>query len=204
MPTLITEPPAIPQPPSPPRKRWTRVELEALEASGMLDGEHLELIEGELINKMGKNRPHSDSARFLDAWLVRVFGLRYVNFESTIEVAPKDNGVNRPEPDFFVLNRSFKRFRTAIPRPEDIVLIVEISDTSLDFDLGVKAALYARAGIADYWVLDVQGRRLIVHRDPLDGRYQSVVEYGEDESVAPLAAPEVPFPVREAFPDEEE
>src|SRR5262249_7851782 len=164
--------------PDPPRKRWTRVELEAVEASGLLNDEKLELIEGELISKMGKNRPHSDSAIFLNAWLVQVFGLRYVNFESPIESDPKDNVINRPQPDIFVLNRQFKRFRSAIPRPQDLVLVVEISDTSLDFDLGVKAVLYARAGIADYWVLDLQGRRLIVHREPRDGRYHSIVEYG--------------------------
>jgi len=56
--------------------------------------------------------------------------------------------------------------------------------------LTTKARLYARSGIVEYWVLDVAGRRLIVHREPLDGRYRSVVAFTEDERVTTLAAPE--------------
>jgi Uma2 family endonuclease len=77
-----------------------------------------------------------------------------------------------------------------VPQPEELSLIVEVSDTTLRFDLRTKAAVYARAGIADYWVADMNGRRLIVHRQPVQGRYASVVFYDVDESVAPLAAPE--------------
>ena len=72
-------------------------------------------------------------------------------------------------------------------------------DTSLSFDLNTKAALYARAGIAEYWVLDIPGRRLIVHRFPAAGRYSGVNAYAETESAAPLAAPETPFKVAAAF-----
>ena len=57
-------------------------------------------------------------------------------------------------------------------------------------DLTTKARLYARSGIVEYWVLDVAGRRLIVHRDPVDGQYQSVIGFSEEERVARLAAPE--------------
>jgi len=60
----------------------------------------------------------------------------------------------------------------------------------LAFDLTTKARLYARSGIVEYWVLDVAGRRLIVHRDPVDGQYQSVIAFSEEERVATLAAPE--------------
>jgi len=77
--------------------------------------------------------------------------------------------------------------------------VVEVSDSSLGFDLTTKAALYARAGIVEYWVLDVAGRRLIVHRDPRAGRYISVAAYGEEESVAPLAALESLLRVGDLF-----
>jgi len=77
---------------------------------------------------------------------------------------------------------------------------VEIADASRNFDLTTKAALYARAGITEYWVLDVPGRRLLVHREPKSGRYASVVVYNEEESVAPLAAPQKQFRVADAFP----
>ena len=76
------------------------------------------------------------------------------------------------------------------------------SERTLGFDMRTKAGLYARAGIVEYWVLDIPGRRLIVHRDPQGGRYASVVAYGARESVAPLAAPESRFRVSDAFLEE--
>jgi Uma2 family endonuclease len=79
-------------------------------------------------------------------------------------------------------------------------LVVEVADSTLGFDLRTKAALYARAGIAEYWVLDIAGRRMIVHRNPQAGTYVSVAAYNEDESVAPLAAPDSCFRIRDTFP----
>jgi len=99
-----------------------------------------------------------------------------------------------------VLKRSYSGFRSTSPQPEDLELVVEVADTSLTFDLTVKAALYARAGIVEYWVLDVSGRRLVVHRDPQDGKYRSVVAFSEHESAAPLASPDSAFRVGDAFP----
>jgi Uma2 family endonuclease len=78
-------------------------------------------------------------------------------------------------------------------------LVIEVSNSTLDFDLKNKAGLYGRAAIADYWVLDVIGRQLVVHRDPRNGMYRSVMAFGEHESVAPLARPDASFRVREAF-----
>jgi len=199
MPTAITEIPSPPAPLNPPRKRWTRAECAALEASGLWDQQKLELVEGELISKMGKNRPHVIALTLLQGWLVQVFGVRLVNPEAPIDVAPEDNPTNEPEPDIIVLKSDQAQFRSN-PRPEDLQLVVEIADTSLTFDLRTKAALYARAGIPEYWVLDCAGRRLLVHRDPQSGVYASIVAYGEHESVAPLAAPHAEFRVADAFP----
>src|SRR5580704_3088054 len=106
---------------------------------------------------------------------------------------PEDNPTNEPVPDFIVLTQEGQNFRSANPRPEESRLVVEIANTSLTFDLGTKAALYARAGIAEYWALDVKGRRLLVHRDVKAGGYGSIIAYGEHESVAPLAAPQAEF-----------
>jgi Uma2 family endonuclease len=200
MPTVLTEAPVRPIPPDPPRKRWTRAECATLEASGLLDQQKLELVEGELISKMGKNRPHVNTLTLMIGWLMQTFGLLFVNPEAPIDVAPEDNPTNEPEPDIIVLKRELSHFRSANPKPEDLHLVVEIADTSVRFDLTTKAALYARAGITEYWVLDVAGRRLLVHREPKSGSYASVVAYSEEESVAPLAAPQKNFRVADAFP----
>ncbi len=108
-------------------------------------------------------------------------------------MAPEDNARNQPEPDIFVVKRQYaasSRFWSATPQPADLDLV----------DLTTKASLYARAQIAEYWVLDVIGRRLLVHRDPQEGQYESVVAYAENESIATLAAPESAFRIQEVFP----
>lgn len=186
--------------PIPPRKRWTRAECAALETAGVLQGERLELIEGELLTKMGKKRAHVNSLTLLQNWLVSVFGGEYVNPEAPIDVAPEDNPTNEPEPDLIVLTRPLRDFPVSNPQPTDLRLVVEVSDTTIAFDLTTKAKLYARAGIPEYWVLDIANRRLIVHRDPHAGRYSKVDAYNEHEAVAPLAAPSNPLTISTAFP----
>jgi Uma2 family endonuclease len=201
MPATLTERLSPPIVQYPPRKRWTRAECERAEAAG-IDLQRVELIEGELIVKMGKNRPHVNTAALLSAWLIQVFGGLRVNAEAPIDVAPEDNPTNQPVPDLIVLTRNYisSDFRSATPQPTDLDLVVEIADTSLAFDLTVKAALYARAGIVEYWVLDVPGRPLIVHRDPQSGQYGSVTAYSEQEGVAPLSGPNSTFQVQAVFP----
>ncbi len=190
----------------PPRKKWTRAECEALEAAAILDPwqvERLELVEGELIDRMPKKRPHSNSTWTLCQWLVAIFGWDYIQMEVPIDVAPQDNETSEPEPDLVVLTSPVQTFRTANPQPEDLRLVVEVASSTLRFDCSVKAALYARAGIVEYWVLDVNGRGFLVHRDPRQGVYGSVIAYTENESVAPLAAPDTFCRVADVFPPAE-
>jgi Uma2 family endonuclease len=204
MPATLTERLSPPIVQYPLRKRWTRAECERVEAAG-IDLQHVELIEGELIDKMPKNRPHVKAAALLTAWLIQIFGGLRVNAEAPIDVAPEDNPTNQPVPDFIVLAREYAdsaRYLSTTPQPQDLDMVIEIADTSLAFDLTVKAALYARAGIAEYWVLDVPGHRLIVHRDPQNGQYALVTAYNEHEDLAPLSAPNSTFQVRNVFPEQ--
>jgi Uma2 family endonuclease len=190
MPAVVTDTPPLPVPQEPSRKRWTRAECEALESAGLFGTQHLELIEGELIDKMGKQRPHSNGVLWLMRCLVGVFGWDFVQPEVVIDVAPLDNPTNQPEPDVIVLARPVHEFPVRHPQPADLRLVAEVADSSLSFDRSVKAQLYARAGIVEYWVLDVNGGQLIVHREPCEGKYAVIHAYGREESVAPLAAPD--------------
>jgi Uma2 family endonuclease len=182
----------------PPRMRWTRAHCELLTSVG-LDLNNYELVQGDLINQMGKNWPRVTGAMLLFKWIASVFGLLHVAQEAPIDVAPEDNPTNEPQPDLIVLKRPVPTYLTAKPTPADLHLVVEVAVTTLDFDRGTKAALYARAGIIEYWILDVSNRQLLVHRDPRNGQYASIAAYDETESVAPLAAPDRPFPVASAF-----
>ena len=195
--TIASDPPA---PLIPPRKRWTRAECAVLESSGIWDQQKLELIDGELISKMGKNRPHVVVLTRIVHWLMDVSGRNRVNQEAPIDVASEDNPTNEPEPDAIVFKRPASAFQPVQPQPNELAFVVEVSDTTLRFDLTVKARLYARAGIVEYWVLDVTGRCLIVHREPEPGGYRSVVAYSESEKVAPEASPHNELLVGEVFP----
>jgi hypothetical protein len=181
----------------PRRKRWTRAECEQL--SEVFDQRRLELIEGELIDKMGKKRPHSNSTSLLFGWLIGVFGFLRVQQETPIDMAFDDNPTSEPQPDLIVLNQELTEFTEENPGPQDVLLVVEVAHSPIRLDLKRKAVLYARARIADYWVLDVARRRMIVHRDPQGERYRSVAVYGPEDSVAPLAAPTAFLRIGDAF-----
>lgn len=184
MPSTLIAPPVEFE--SIPRKKWSRDECAQL--GGLFDLHQYELIDGELIKKMSKNHRHIRAVTLLRLWLTSVFSGLALGFEIPVDVRPEDNPASEPEPDAVVVNGSMLDLA---PRPKatDILLLVEVSDTSLAFDLKAKAALYARAAIAEYWVLDVNSRRLIVHRSPQAGTYHDVIVYAESESVAPLASP---------------
>ena len=94
----------------------------------------------------------------------------------------------------------FTHYAASHPTPSDVRLLIEVSDSTLRMDRGKKANVYARAGIADYWIVDLNHRCVIVHRQPTGEGYQEVVAYNESEEVALLACPEVPIAVSQLLP----
>jgi Uma2 family endonuclease len=182
-----------------PRKRWTREDCDFLERVGLLE-ERYELLDGEIILKVGQNQPHAMAVTRLFAWLLGVFGVARVQTQTTIEIAGDDRPMNRPEPDAFVLARPDYEINATPDGGSDIVLVAEVADATLRDDLQTKAGLYARAGVPEYWVVDVSARRLFVHRAPAEGRYAEVVAYAEAETVATLAAPDNPVRIADLLP----
>lgn len=170
-----------------PRKTWTREEVLWLAEHQFPHAQRLELIQGELVERMGKKRPHLVWHTLLRQWLEKVFGAEQVQSEGPIDVAPEDKPTSEPEPDLSVTRQSCREY-IEMPKPEDLLLIVEIADTTLSYDLQVKGPLYARAGIAEYWVFNVQTKALIIHRAPQNGIYSDVRSIAPHETVSPLAA----------------
>jgi Putative restriction endonuclease len=105
-----------------------RAECATLEDSGLWDRQHLELVDGELVSKLGKKRPHVNALVAVQAWLVRTFGEQFVNPHAPIDVAPEDNPTNEPEPDLVVHRKASREFRDSNPKPADLHLVIEISD----------------------------------------------------------------------------
>ena len=184
------------------RKRWTRTDFVFLENACLLK-ERYELIDGEIISKMGHNSPHAIAVINAIAYCLSLTGKLQVRSQATLEVRQSDRTLNRPEPDVVVLRPDAPRRR--VPQGDEAILLIEICDTTHDRDLGAKVGLYARAGVGEYWVLDIPGRRLIVYRPPLDrtiGDWQPQ-EYVETDTIAPLFFPGKPICVSDLLPEEE-
>jgi Uma2 family endonuclease len=190
----LTPPEAAPN-----RIRWTRQQCEAIREAGILRGRY-ELVDGEIISKMGQNPPHSYAVRMVMGWLVRVFGVEFVLIQSTIDLAEFSPEYDEPEPDAAVTADPASAYARRHPGAADLLLLVEVSDSTVRFDRTTKAALYARAGIAEYWVLDIVGRQLFVHRQPAAEGYQDIIAYSAEENTATLARPEASVRVGDLLP----
>lgn len=188
MPHPIKPNPSIPAPAlEPKRKRWNRTEFSFLSTTALLDGKRYELVDGDLIEQ-SISEPCAVASTLLSAWLFPVFGLR-MRPRAPLDVRPEDNPTNEPQPDTVVLRQAITELKGRRPGPGDVAMVIEIADSSILLDTTVKAGLYARAGIPEYWVLDVPGRRLLAHREPDGAVYRSIAAYSEDEPIECLAAP---------------
>lgn len=167
----------------PDRKRWTIQDCMDFMEQGRLDG-RWELIDGEIISKMGQKPPHRSTLHLILQWLVSHIGIFHIQVESPIRISGEYQVFNEPEPDIAVTKETSSAYFLRHPAPEDLELIVEIADSSLRLDLNTKALLYARAGVPEYWVADVAGRCIIVHRSPDQFGYSDVKKYDEAAFVA--------------------
>jgi Uma2 family endonuclease len=167
-----------------PRKKFTRAEVERLTNYGFFEGQRYELIDGDLIDKMGQKPPHMVGIQLLLKVLARIFDLDFIRCQGSIEASDADSERSVPEPDVVVTAAPLTGYLNRHPRGNECVLVAEISDTSARFDLTRKAALYARAVVPEYWVVDLKGRRLVIHRHPRNGIYNSVQFFSESECIS--------------------
>ncbi len=118
---------------------------------GLFAGQRYELIDGDLIDKLGQKPPHADAIQLLLELLAGVFGLRRIRVQFPLEVAAGDRRYYFPEPDLSVRDSSKFTPGKRHPRGDELVLVVEVADTTLKGDLTIKRDLYARAGVPEYW-----------------------------------------------------
>lgn len=185
---------------APTRHRITVAEFEHMIAANIWpEDERLELIEGELIAMSPLNAPHAYIVRTLIQLLVeRVHGQAVVDAQNPILL----NSGTRPEPDVFLLRLPAAHYREHLPTPADILLIIEVSDTTLDYDRETKARLYARAGIPELWIVDVNGKRLVVLRNLDNGEYTHIETLRRGATVAPITFPDIVLSVAEVLGEE--
>jgi Uma2 family endonuclease len=179
------------------RKKWTVNECHFLVESGLLDPGKFELIEGEIIFKMGQGRLHIAVITRIIAVLTALFGAESVQSQAPIGIGEIDP-FSDPEPDAAVLHGTVRDYIDREPRPgEDILLVVEAANTSVVGDTTTKARIYAQKGLPEYWVVAIPRRELIVFRQPTGEGYADIRTYSEAETVSPLAMPQAKVAVRD-------
>lgn len=186
---------------SPKVKLWTGEECDALVQNGLLKGRY-ELIEGMIIDKMGSGGRHALFVSVLMALLMRLFGGERVRVQLPIRILGELGHHNEPEPDLAVTQKRHRAYPEH-PLTEDLLLVAEVSDSSLRYDLAVKARLYAQTGIPEYWVIDTDGESLILHREPTSEGYQQVTTLKVTDSLSPLSVPAISFALSELFAGDE-
>jgi Uma2 family endonuclease len=183
---------------TPQPRRWTRGEYYRLAEAGILGcDEKVELLDGEIYPTMSpQSRRHARAIALTEEVIGRAFGQGYyVQLQMPI-LAAEDS---EPEPDVAVVKGTWEDYEDH-PTGNDVVLVIEIAETSLQKDRILKSPAYARAGIADYWILNLQNRTLEVRRDPAMTEYKTLVVLTEQDTVSPLAAPNSPVQVGALLP----
>jgi Uma2 family endonuclease len=157
----------------------------------------LELIEGEIIEMAPIKPPHAGRvAQLTELFIQRAAGRATVWVQGPLVIS----GTSIPQPDLALLGRRTDFYTGTLPAVEDVLLVVEVSDTSLAFDVKTKVPLYARSGVPEVWVVDISERAIRVFRDRAEGGYRSAFAAQAGERVACAALPEVAVEVAEVFP----
>jgi Uma2 family endonuclease len=181
-----------------PRRRFTVDEYYRMAEVGILGaGERVELIEGEIIQMEAIGSRHAGCVNGINQLLVRGVGDRgLVAIQNPVRLSD----ISEPEPDVAVLRPRPDNYTEAHPAPADVLLIVEVADTTVGFDRGMKAPLYALAGVPDYWLVNIPAGHVEVHRRPGAAGYEEVRVYHRGATLHPLAFPDLDVPAAAILP----
>lgn len=184
-------------------RRWTRQEYDAVVRAGIFPpGDRVELIDGEVLAMTPQGSVHATAVRLVEEALRVAFGAGH---DIRVQMPLALDTMSEPEPDVVVVVGSPRDYRDA--HPTSALLVVEVADTTLDYDRRQKGSLYARAGVAEYWIVNLIDRRLEVHREPtpLSGMpfgsgYRTVLHHTSEAHLSPLAAPNAQVAVADLLP----
>ena len=177
--------------------RFTVPQYEKMIEVGILDeNDRVELIRGELVAKMTIGIRHATSVRRLNHLLTdRTRGRAIVDVQNPVLLAD-----SMPEPDVVLLAPRADFYAAVRPGPADALLVIEVADTSLEYDREVKRPLYAENGIVEYWIVNLEDDCLEVHRQPRpDGTYSDVRTLRPGDTADVAALPGVSVPIADLF-----
>jgi len=167
------------------RRRFTVHDYHRMGEAGILhEDDRVELIEGEIVEMAAIGTRHFTCVNQLTRLLVRGVGdAAIVSVQNPVRLDEH----TEPQPDLTVLR--VRDYRESLPMPEDVLLLIEVSDTTLAYDRGVKLPLYARAAIREVWIVDLPGEVIERHTDPSGGGYQHVERARHQETLESVALP---------------
>ena len=153
------------------KHRFTVEEYHRMGEAGLFNETRVELIDGEIIEMSPINSPHADCVDRLNEWFILNFHKKaIIRAQNPITL----NEYSEPEPDMALAIRKPEGYRNAHPKPEEILLVIEVADSSLDKDRNIKLPGYARAGIAEAWLVVLEESTVEVHTQPSAKGYDSI------------------------------
>jgi Uma2 family endonuclease len=169
------------------RRRLTADEFERIAESGIFDQDsRIELLNGELLQMAPIGAPHVLCVmRLTNIFPVKLAGRALISVQSSIRLS----NFSEPQPDIVIIRN--RDYGGMLPRAEDVLLIIEVADTTLGHDRGAKLPLYATAGIPEVWIADVRRKRLTIYRDPSPDGYRQVINVTRRATISPLAFPDL-------------
>jgi Uma2 family endonuclease len=175
------------------RRALTIAEYHRMGEVGILtERDRVELIEGELVAMAPIGSEHSGTVNALTRLLVEIVGDRgVVAVQNPVQL----DDLTEPEPDFAVLKPRPDYYRRATPRADDVLLLIEVADSSLAYDRAVKRSLYARHGIPEFWIVNLTAGEVEVCRTPTGDNYASVLHVGREAILEPVLLPGAAIPV---------
>ena len=167
------------------------------EAGILGEDDRVELIDGELIDMAPIGQSHAGVVNALThALVMAVAGRAIVSVQNPLRL----NRLNEPQPDFVILRPREDFYQLgARPGPDDVLVMIEVADSSLRYDRAVKLPLYARAGIGEVWIVDLRRRVVDVHRTPDGDKYATVETHGPDDTITLALRPEISVALRGVF-----
>lgn len=180
---------------APARRMFTTAEYHRMGEAGILtEDDRVELIEGEIIRMTPIGPLHTSTVdRLTSLFVSRVGSRAIVRVQGPIVL----DRYSEPQPDLTLLKPRADFYAGRHPHPSDVLLAVEVMQTSADFDRGVKFPLYARGGIAEVWLIDVNARTITIGRKPTLRGYRDTATRAGSERLAPAALPRIAFRVSE-------
>ena len=172
--------------------RFTADQYQAMGMAGILsEYEPIELLNGEIVEMAPIGNTHNDTT---DCVSDLMFGSLRGRARIRVQGSARINQLSEPQPDCAIL-RQRPDYHSSPATPDDILFIVEVSYSSLNYDRGKKLAAYAAAGIPEVWVVNLREYAVLIHTDPVGEQYQTVQQFRAGDSVSPQAFPDVSFPV---------